>query len=201
MPVLVSHSFRKIRSTMKALSSWHHFPHYKSMGIFGCHGNQSFDPSCRETLRCSSPISIMLHIQFEQDWQTGLRDIQVWMCGRRWRWRQLTDDDRWTTESCYTINSPSVQVSSFGTALANFSKPFWFTEFDFCNVHCVRWWAKANVWVTFDLCYSYMFVFMYSLISRLYVPILSSLTPVISIKLVFKHFSVQRHSGTNFTLP
>ena len=25
----------------------------------------------------------MLHIKFDQDWPTGYRDIQVWMCGRR----------------------------------------------------------------------------------------------------------------------
>ena len=34
-------SMRKIRSKMKSLSIAH-FPHYKSMGAFGCRGNQSF---------------------------------------------------------------------------------------------------------------------------------------------------------------
>ena len=30
----------------------HHFPHYKSMGVFCCHGHQSYDPICLNTL-CS----------------------------------------------------------------------------------------------------------------------------------------------------
>ena len=28
----------------------HHFPHYKSMGAFCCHGHQSFDPICLKNL-------------------------------------------------------------------------------------------------------------------------------------------------------
>ena len=30
------------------------------------------------------PTPVMLHIKFDQDWPTGLRDIHVWKCGRRW---------------------------------------------------------------------------------------------------------------------
>ena len=56
----------------------HHFPHYKSMGAFCCHGHQSFDPICLKTLCSLSPPPVMLHIKFDQDWPTGLRDIQVW---------------------------------------------------------------------------------------------------------------------------
>ena len=59
------------------------FPHYKSMGAFCCHGNQSFDPICPKTLCSLSPTPVMLHIKFYQVWPTGLRDIQVWKCGRR----------------------------------------------------------------------------------------------------------------------
>ena len=66
----------------------HRFPHYKSMGAFCCHGNQSFDPICPKTLCSLSPTPVMLHIKFDQDWPTGFRDIQVWKCGRRRR----TDD-------------------------------------------------------------------------------------------------------------
>ena len=80
-------SFQKdrIKTTKKR---WrHHFPHYKSMGVFCCHGNQSCDPICPKTLCSLSPTPVMLHIKFDQDWPTGFRDIQVWMCGRR------TDDD------------------------------------------------------------------------------------------------------------
>ena len=70
---------------------WRHcFPHYKSMGAFCCHGNQSFDPICPKTLCSLSPIPVMLHIKFDQDWPTGFRDIQVWKCGR---WRTMMDDD------------------------------------------------------------------------------------------------------------
>ena len=70
----------------------HHFPHYKSMGRGGegrggggegavcCHGHQSFDPICLKTLCSLSPPPVMLHIKFDQDWPTGLRDIQVRKC-------------------------------------------------------------------------------------------------------------------------
>ena len=57
---------------------WRHcFPHYKSMGAFCCHGNQSFDPICPKTLCNLSPTLMMLHIKFDQHWPTGLRDIQI----------------------------------------------------------------------------------------------------------------------------
>ena len=57
-----------------------------------------------------SPIPVMLHIKFDQDWPTGFRDIQVWKCGRR---RRMTADGR-TTDHWYTISSlcePSALVS------------------------------------------------------------------------------------------
>ena len=58
----------------------HHFPHYKSMGAFCCHEHQSFDPICLKTLRSLSPPPVILHIKFDQDWPTGLRDIQFRKC-------------------------------------------------------------------------------------------------------------------------
>ena len=77
MPVLVTCKFEKdlIKTTEER---WRHrFPHYKSMGDFCCHGNQSFYPICPKTLCSLSPTIMMLHIKFDQDWPTGLRDIQV----------------------------------------------------------------------------------------------------------------------------
>ena len=55
----------------------HHFPHYRSMGVFCCHEHQSFDPIYLKTLCSLSPPPVMLHIKLDQDWPTGLRDIQV----------------------------------------------------------------------------------------------------------------------------
>ena len=50
------------------------------MGAFCCHGHQSFNPICLKTLCSLSPTPIMLHIKFDQDWSTGLRDLQVRKC-------------------------------------------------------------------------------------------------------------------------
>ena len=77
-------SFQQSRQTIRSKTTekrWrHHFPHYKSMGTFCCHGNQSFDPICPKTLCSLSPIPMMLHIKFDQGWPTGFRDIQVQKC-------------------------------------------------------------------------------------------------------------------------
>ena len=58
----------------------HHFPLYKTMGAFYCHGNQSFNPICPKTLGSLSPTPMMLHIKFDQDWPPGCRDVQVQKC-------------------------------------------------------------------------------------------------------------------------
>ena len=50
------------------------------MGDFCCHENQSFDPICPKTFCSLSPLPVILHIKFDQDWPTGLRDIQVRKC-------------------------------------------------------------------------------------------------------------------------
>ena len=82
-------SIKKIGSKTTVNRWRHRFPHYKPMGAFCCHGNQSFDPICPKTIYSLSPTPVMLHIKFDQDWPNGFRDIQVWKCGRR---RRRTDD-------------------------------------------------------------------------------------------------------------
>ena len=71
----------RFSSKRRGTKSWrHHFPHYKSMGAFCCHGYQSFDPICPKTLCSLSLTPMLLHIKFDQDWPTGFRDIQVQKC-------------------------------------------------------------------------------------------------------------------------
>ena len=82
-------SIKRIESKATEKRWRHRFPHYKSMGAFCCHGNQSFDSICPKPLCSLSPTPVMLHIKFDQDWPTGFRDIKVWKCGRR----RTTDDD------------------------------------------------------------------------------------------------------------
>ena len=78
----------------------HRLPHYKSMCAVCCHVNHSFDSICPKTLCSLSPIPMVLQIQLYQDWPTGLRDIQVGKCGRRWR-------NARTADYCYIISSPT----------------------------------------------------------------------------------------------
>ena len=73
-------SIKRIGSKATEKRWRHHFPHYKSMGAFCCHGHQSFDPIWLKTLCSLSPPPVMLHIKFDQHWPTGLRDIQVRKC-------------------------------------------------------------------------------------------------------------------------
>ena len=80
MHVLVTCKYRKDRIKNNQKRWRHHFPHYKSMGVFYCHGHQSFDPICLKTLRSLSPPPVMLHIKFDQYWPNGLRDIYFRMC-------------------------------------------------------------------------------------------------------------------------
>ena len=77
MHVLVTCKYKRIGSKATEKRWRHHFPHYKSMGDFCCHGNQSFDPICPKTLCSFSPTQVMLHIKFDQNLPTGFRDIQV----------------------------------------------------------------------------------------------------------------------------
>ena len=69
------------KQTKATKKRWrHHFPHFKSMGVFCCHGHQSFDPICLKTLCSLSPPLVIPHIRFDQNWPTGFRDIQVRKC-------------------------------------------------------------------------------------------------------------------------
>ena len=73
-------SIRRIRSKTSEKRWRHHFPNYKSLGAFCCHGNQSFDPVCPKTLCSLLPNQMMPHIKLNQEWPTGIRDIQVQKC-------------------------------------------------------------------------------------------------------------------------
>ena len=70
-------SIKKIQSKTTEKRWRHCFSHYKSMGAFCCHGNQSFDLICPKTLCSLSPTPVMLHIKFDLGWPAGFRDIQV----------------------------------------------------------------------------------------------------------------------------
>ena len=59
-------SIKKIGSKATEKRWRQHFPHYKSMGAFCCHGHQSFDPICLKKLCSLSPTPVMLHIRFDQ---------------------------------------------------------------------------------------------------------------------------------------
>ena len=61
-------SIKRIRSKTIEKRWRHNFPHYKSMGAFCCHGNQSFDPICPKILCSLSPTPVKRHIKFDQDW-------------------------------------------------------------------------------------------------------------------------------------
>ena len=55
-------SIKRIGSKATEKKWRHHFPLYKSMGAFCCHGHQSFDPISFKTLCSLSPPPVMLHI-------------------------------------------------------------------------------------------------------------------------------------------
>ena len=102
-------SLMTIQWKMKSLSSGQQFPHYKSMGAIGCHGNSNFDPIYPKALcYVSFPHPVMLHTKFDQDWPTGLRDIQIWKCG--WRLQQL--DGRRTSGELNICQMKSKGLSS-----------------------------------------------------------------------------------------
>ena len=73
-------SIKRIGSKTTEKRWRYHFPHYNSMGAFCCHGNQSFDPICPKTLCSLSLTPMTLHIKYDQDWLTGIRDIQIQKC-------------------------------------------------------------------------------------------------------------------------
>ena len=53
------------------------FPIISQWGLSVAMESQSFDPICPKTLCSLSPTPVLLHINFDQDWPTGFRDIQV----------------------------------------------------------------------------------------------------------------------------
>ena len=90
MHVLVTCKYKKDRIKNNREKVATSFPHYKSMGAFCCHGNQSFNPICPKTLCSLCPTPEMLLIKFDYNWPTGLGGIIVWKCGQR----TTTTDDR-----------------------------------------------------------------------------------------------------------
>ena len=78
MHVLVTCKYKKdpIKNNREKVET-SFFSHYKSMGAFCCHGNQSFDLICPKTLCSLSPTPVMLHIKFDLGLPAGFRDIQV----------------------------------------------------------------------------------------------------------------------------
>ena len=80
MHVLVTCKYKKDRIKSNREKVETPFSQFKSMGAFCYHGHQSFDPVCLKTLCSLSPNPVMLHIKFDQDWPTGLRDIEVRKC-------------------------------------------------------------------------------------------------------------------------
>ena len=62
---LLPASIKKIGSKATEKRWRHHFPHYKSMGDFCCHGHHSFDSIFLKTLCRLSPLPVMLNIKFD----------------------------------------------------------------------------------------------------------------------------------------
>ena len=52
------------------------------MGAICCHGNQSSNRIWPKTKCSQSPTPMILQMKFDYDWPAGLRDINVWKCGR-----------------------------------------------------------------------------------------------------------------------
>ena len=77
---LLPENIKRIGSRTTEKRWRHHYPHYKSIGAFCCHGHQSFDPICLKKICSLSrfPPSDATH-KIDQDWPTGLREIQVRM--------------------------------------------------------------------------------------------------------------------------
>ena len=75
-------SIKRIRSKATEKRWRHHFPHYKSMGAFCCHGHQSFDPICLKTL-CSPhpppPLDATHKIWSRlANWPQRYSNLKVW---------------------------------------------------------------------------------------------------------------------------
>ena len=53
--MMILASIKRIGSKTTEKRWRHRFPHYKSMGAFCCHGNQSFDPICPKKMGVPDP--------------------------------------------------------------------------------------------------------------------------------------------------
>ena len=108
---------KRIRSKATEKRWRHHFPHYKLMGLSG---HQSFGPICLKTLCSRSPPPVMLHIKFDQDRPTGLRDIQVQKCKIFLIQGQVTP--KWIVWSGQKSNSSELLCLSWSTLMMIWSK-------------------------------------------------------------------------------
>ena len=81
MPVLVTYKFEEDPIKNNIVSQY--FPHYTSIGVFGCRGNQSFDSICPKILCSLSPTQWCFIFNLIKIGQL-VRDIHVSTCGR-WR--------------------------------------------------------------------------------------------------------------------
>ena len=83
----VETSFSPLRVNGGFLLPWSFDPIFPKFSPLRVNGGfllpWSFDPIFPKTLCSLSPTPVMLHINFDQDWPTGFKDIQVWKCGLR----------------------------------------------------------------------------------------------------------------------
>ena len=88
MHILVTCKYKKDRIKNNREKVETSFSHYKSRGLSVAMGTRVLILSAPKAYAAFPPPPLRLHINFDQDWPTGLRDIQVWKYGRR-----RTDDD------------------------------------------------------------------------------------------------------------
>ena len=89
MPVLDTCILTKIQLNVTEKTRRRRFPHYMSMGAFGCHGNHSFDHICFKHNAAFPPLQWYYWLTI---WlKSGLGDICVRKCGQR---LMTTTDDR-----------------------------------------------------------------------------------------------------------
>ena len=77
-------SIKRIGSKTAEKRWRHHFPHYKSVGAFCCHGNQSFDPICPKTA-CS--LSSTPNDATHKIWSRLANWLQRYSSSKVWNFR------------------------------------------------------------------------------------------------------------------
>ena len=96
-------SYRMIRPNWRCYRVLNFFPIISLLG--NClPWKPEFWSNLHQNLKHVHPYTTqaMLHVKFDENWPTGLRDIQVWKCGRR---RMTTDDDDGRmADHCYIIS-------------------------------------------------------------------------------------------------